>query len=337
MSLDLDLGRLEALAAVVEEGTFDAAARRLHVTPSAVSQRVKALEQQAGQVLVLRSRPCRPTPAGRALVRLAGQIATLRAEAAREVAGTGDPLRLPVAVNADSLSTWFPTALLGLPEHVLLEIHREDQDHSAQLLRDGAVMAAVTADARPVQGCRVLPLGAMRYVAVAAPSFRARWFGDGAGPDALARLAEGLAVAPTLTFNRKDALQERFARLVRRRAGLAGRPDAGRADDGPGPDADPAPPVHYVPSSSAFVELVEAGLGWGMVPEPAATARVADGALVALDDEGLDVPLYWQHWRIDAPSLADLTARVRRAAVAALVPVDGHRGASGPASDPRAG
>ncbi|NLE71102.1 MAG: LysR family transcriptional regulator ArgP [Actinomycetales bacterium] len=287
----LDPGRLEALAAVVDEGSFEAAARRLHVTPSAVSQRIKALEQRAGQVLVLRSRPCRPTPAGAALVRLAGQIRTLQAEAVRALTGAGAPERVPVAVNADSLSTWFPEALVGLPEHVLVELHREDQDHSARMLRDGVVMAAVTADARAVQGCRVRPLGAMRYVAVAAPDFHARWFADGLA---------GLREAPTLTFNRKDALQERFARRV-----------LGRT---------PAPPVHYVPSSSAFVELVRAGLGWGMVPEPAAAEPLAEGALVALDDAGLDVPLYWQHWAIDAPVLVDLTARVTRAARAHLRP-----------------
>lgn len=290
--MELEPGRLAALAAVVEEGSFDAAARRLHVTPSAVSQRVKALEQQAGQVLVLRSRPCRPTPAGSTLVRLAGQVATLHAEAVREVTGAADLIRLAVAVNADSLSTWFPEALAGLPGHVVVELHREDQDHSAQLLRDGAVMAAVTADVRPVQGCRVRPLGAMRYLAVAAPGFHASWFADG---------LDGLLSAPTLTFNRKDALQERFVRQVLGRTGRA--------------------PVHYVPSSWAFVELVRAGLGWGMVPEPAAASSIAEGALVTLDAAGLDVPLHWQHWRIDAPVLADLTDRVMRAARAHLRPL----------------
>ena len=310
--MELDPARLDALAAVVEEGSFEAAARRLHVTASAVSQRVKALEQQAGQVLVLRARPCRPTGAGRTLVRLAGQIATLRAEAAREVTGAGDLLRLPVAVNADSLSTWFPTALVGLPEHVLVDLHREDQDHSAELLRDGAVMAAVTADARAVQGCRVRPLGAMRYLAVAAPGFHERWFGGAAGGPG--DLAAGLRVAPHLTFNRKDGLQDRFVeRVIGRSTGTVGT--VGTV--GPHPPR----PVHYVPSSSAFVELVPAGLGWGMVPENAASDLVAGGILVPLDDEGLDVPLYWQHWRIDAPSLVDLTLRVERVARASLRPI----------------
>lgn len=287
----LEDAQLAALAAVVEEGSFDAAARVLQVTPSAVSQRIKALEQEAGRLLVLRSRPCRPTPAGQVLVRLAGQTALLKAEAWRSLGAEHEALRLAVAVNADSLSTWFPQALVGLPEQIHLDLHREDQDHSATLLRDGTVVAAVTADARPVQGCRALPLGAMRYLAVAAPDFHERWFSGG--------VVAGLTEAPTLTFNRKDALQER---LVRRLTGRA-------------PDA----PVHYVPSSSAYVELVRSGLGWGMVPEAAAAPGLASGALVRLAPEGrLDVPLHWQHWRLDAPALEEVTRRVRDVARSSL-------------------
>jgi LysR family transcriptional regulator (chromosome initiation inhibitor) len=288
--MEFDPARLEALAVVVGEGSFDAAARRLHLTPSAVSQRIKALEKDAGQVLVLRSRPCRPTEAGQILVRLAGQIAVLRAEAVRQVTGTKDLRRIAIAVNADSLSTWFPAALAGMPDDVVVDLHREDQDHSAALLRDGSVMAAVTSDARPVQGCRVRSLGAIRYLAVASPGFHARWFADG--------VKAGLAVAPQTTFNRKDALQERFA----------------RREAGPGL----RPPVHYVPSSSAFVEVVRAGLGWGMVPEAAAREGLEDGSLVLLVDQGLDVPLFWQRWRIDAAVLTDLTNRVIAAARAEL-------------------
>ena len=159
-----------------------------------------------GKVLVLRTRPCRATEAGQILVRLAGQTALLRSAAFAEVMGRGETLRLAVAVNADSLSTWFPRALEGLPSGVVVDLQREDQDHSAALLRDGSVMAAVTADARPVQGCRSEALGAMRYLAVASPDYHARWFGAG--------VPAALGVAPTLTFNRKDALQRRFIQQV---------------------------------------------------------------------------------------------------------------------------
>lgn len=296
----LDPAQLAALAAVVERGTFEAAARSLHVTPSAVSQRVKALEQRSGQVLVRRSRPCRPTAAGQVLVRLAGQMALLEKEALRAVepAGSGT-VTLAVAVNADSLSTWFPAALADLPDDVVVDLRREDQDHSAGLLRDGEVMAAVTADGRAVQGCRSVPLGAMRYLAVAAPRFVDARLGGGA-----AAVAARLADAPLVSFNRKDALQARFLREV-----------TGRR---------PSPPEHLVPSNAAFLAVVRAGLGWGMVPDVSARDDLASGHLVELvPGRHLDVPLHWQHWRLDAPALADLTGRVRRAAGALLHPAGG--------------
>jgi LysR family transcriptional regulator (chromosome initiation inhibitor) len=303
MAFDAD--QLSALAAVVHEGSFDAAAARLHVTPSAVSQRIKALEQQVGRVLVLRTRPCRPTQDGEVLVRLAGQMELLARDAMGQLvpapgARTGTATRrLPVAVNDDSMSTWFPAAVADLPADVLLDLRREDQELSADLLRDGTVMAAVTADPRAVQGCRVRRLGAMRYLAVAAPERRDRWFGDGLG-------AEAFAAAPLLAFNREDGLQERFV------ASVVGRRTV-------------TPLVHYVPSQSAFVGLVEAGLGWGMVPEAAATERIAAGALVEVrTGRHLDVPLYWQHWALRTPTLDDLTERVVRAATAALRPVRRH-------------
>ena len=296
-----DVPALIALAAVVEEGTFEAAAHRLHVTPSAVSQRVKSLEQRMGQVLVVRAKPCRATDAGQVLVRLAGQwtLIEAEAEAARAVAGSaltgaalpggaGGTVRLPIVVNADSLSTWFPPALAAMPGHVRLEVRREDQDHSADLLRAGSVMAAVTTDPRPVQGCRVQSLGAMRYLAVAAPSLVERAFTQGV-------TREAFATAPLLAFTPKDALQARFVRTVL------------------GRDVSPAP--HLVPSSSAFVDLVVRGMGWGMVPEAAALEELAAGRLVELvPGRHLDVPLHWQHWKLGSPTLDELTDHVVAAA-----------------------
>lgn len=285
---------LRTLAAVVAEGTFDGAARALHVTPSAVSQRVKALEQQVGGVVVQRTRPCRPTAAGEVLVRLAGEVELLGRDALAQLEAVGVTAgaattgqRVSVAVNADSLSTWFPSALVDLPGNPLVEVHREDQDLSAQLLRDGTVTAAVTAERTAVQGCRVQPLGAMRYLALVAPGTVDRWF---SGP-----LAESLAAAPAVAFNRADALQHRFARE------LVG--------------ADVPLRTHRVPEQNAFVALLEAGLGWGMVPEQAARDALTAGRLVELaPGRWLDVPLYWQHWRLRTPTLDALTQRVLEAA-----------------------
>lgn len=294
----LDSTQLSTFAAVTAEGSFEAAARALHVTPSAVSQRIKALEQAVGQVLVRRAKPCQATDAGRSLLRLAGQIALLEREALAAARGplTGgaERTRVAVVVNADSLATWFLPAVASLPEHLALalDLREEDQEHTADLLRDGSVMAAVTAQNVAVQGCRVQRLGAMRYRAMASPEFARRHLAHGTNPAAL-------ATAPMVVFNRKDRLQHRFLR------GLAGR----RA----------APPVHYVPSVWAFGEVIRLGLGWGMVPEQLARPDLDAGRYVDIAaGHHLDVPLYWQHWQLDSEVLAALTEAVRAAATAAL-------------------
>src|ERR1700742_4899652 len=106
MQVDLNPGQLDALVAIADHGSFDAAARQLHITPSAVSQRVRALEAAAGQVLKHRGTPCRPTPEGEWLVRLGRQTRLLCAEASQAITAA-TAVELPVAVNADSVAVWF--------------------------------------------------------------------------------------------------------------------------------------------------------------------------------------------------------------------------------------
>jgi LysR family transcriptional regulator, chromosome initiation inhibitor len=290
--MELDLAQLRALAAAVDEGTFDAAASALHVTPSAISQRIKGLEVATGQVLLVRSRPIRPTQAGQAVLQLARQIELLAASAASELrAAPGTPTRVSVAVNADSLATWLLPALRHLSDEVVFDLHREDEVETATLLRDGTVAAAFTAAAEPVPGCVSLPLGIMRYRPAAATEFVARWFPEGPTSAALER-------APVVHFDRHDQLQRRW---------LAGR-GAGQAD----------PPCHHVPSSDGFQNAVLAGFGWGMLTE-SQLAAASEGAVTLLDsDDTVDVPLYWQRWKLRSSTLDRLTDAVRSAAGEAL-------------------
>lgn len=288
----LGADQLAAFAAVIEYGSFDAAAERLHVTPSAVSQRIKALEQRVGQVLVVREKPCKPTAAGIPLLRLAAQTALLESEALAETAGdgTGARTRIALAVNADSVSTWF-TAVLGKLPDVLFDVRIEDQDHSARLLREGTVMGAVTTERAPVAGCRVNPLGVMRYIPVASPAYAERHLSRGFTADAI-------AVVPSLAWNRDDALQDMLVRKIFRRAVPR--------------------PVHYVPTAEGFAAAVRAGLGWGMYPEQVAEPAIDDGVFARLADVHLDVPLFWQCWKLDSAIVADITAAVEAAATAKL-------------------
>lgn len=269
-----DREHLATLLAVVEEGTLDAAARRLRVTPSAVSQRLRAFEEQVGRVLVVRTKPARATEPGEALVRLARQVALLEHEADQAL-GTGEegPTTIPIAVNADSMSTWILPALADLADRhpVVFELHRDDQDHTAGWLAAGTVMAAVTSQAEPVPGCTSTPIGRVRYRPRAEPAFVRRWFPAGAD-------AAALAAAPVVVFDEKDSLQDLYARRVTR----------ARLD----------PPQHRVPASADFALAVRLGLGWGMLPD-----AQAEGTVVFDVHRHVDVPLHVQRWNLRSPLL----------------------------------
>lgn len=287
----LQRDQLETLAAVVDAGTFDAAAAMLAVTPSAVSQRIKAMEQELGRVLVVRSKPVRATESGAALVRLARQMALLEHDAGAELGIEGDAVpSIPIAVNADSMATWLLPALVQVPG-VTFDLHREDQEHTAALLADGTVMAAVTSQAQPVPGCTVTALGRMIYRPVATPAFGARWFPSGLTADAM-------GVAPMVDFDRRDELQGRFLATV---------------------SAAARPPRHYVPASADFAQAIVLGLGWGMLPDAQADEPRRAGRLVTLDPAAtVEVPLYWQQWNLRSPALDAVAAAVIAAARRAL-------------------
>ena len=297
----LDYAALSALAAVVREGSFERAARSLHVTPSAVSQRVRLLEERVGCALVVRGQPCLATEAGRRLCQHVDHVRLLEQalqEALPALAPDGVArVALPVAVNADSLATWFAPAITGFAADapVLVELAVDDQDHTAEWLRSGAVLAAVTGSARPATGCNSVPLGAMRYRAAASPGFVQRHFAGGVG-------AASLAAAPSLVFNRKDELQARWVRrLCHRHVDL---------------------PRHSLPSPQAFVTAAVAGMGWGLHPQALIAPQLADGSLVELlPCTPLDVPLHWQHTRAASALVAGLSHVVLAAARTALLPV----------------
>ena len=292
MKIPLDL--VHTLDAIVATGSLDAAATSLHVTPSAVSQRLKALETQVGRVLLVRSKPARPTLAGQTVLRLAKQLLALEQDALAALGVAADgPVEVPLAVNADSLATWFLPALAPLAGEIVFDLHRDDQDYTAGLLESGTVTAAVTSQARPVPGCTVRPLGAMRYLATATPSFVTTWFADGITPEAFTR-------APVVDFDRRDDLQSRHL------AALGVDPES--------------PPRHHVPASNDFATAVLLGMGWALIPEHQARAPLADGRLIPLGGPPLDVELYWQRWKLDSALLTRIETAVVSGARAALRP-----------------
>lgn len=288
----LDYSALRAIAAVAQTGSFEKAAGILGVTPSAVSQRVKHLEERLGAVLIVRANPCTATEAGEWLCRHMENVGMLEGELLRQLPALATPdearrtVTLHIATNADSLATWFLTAIAKFAKDTpyLLNVAIDDEDHTADWLQRGRVMAAVTSLEKPVRGCRRFSLGALRYRATASPDFVAHHFPAGV-------TAEALLGAPSLVFNQKDRLQNRWVRQV------LGHDLAG--------------PAHWLPSTQGFIDASLAGMGWGMNPERLVEAHLKEGRLVELSPQRpLDIALYWQINRLASERLADLTRTV---------------------------
>jgi LysR family transcriptional regulator, chromosome initiation inhibitor len=303
----LDARQLDALAAVIEQGSFGAAAKTLSLTLAAVSLRIKSLESTLGQRLVVRGKQVRATAAGQALLAHVRQLRLMEADLLGGLhgggAGNGRLQSISVAVNADSMTSWFlpgvaPACARG---GLLLDIVVDDQDHTLDWLKNGEVSGCVTTLATALRGCVAEPLGIMRYRCVAAPSLIARWRGAGGADSAVS--PRQLLQSPAVIFNRKDALQDAF---------LAQHFDL--------PDA--RYPRHFVPAADAFELAVGLGMGWGMVPDLHGPGRAASPPLEEIfPGRTVDVVLYWQHWARESIAAQRLTQAVKQTARARLLQV----------------
>ncbi len=297
-----DPDALECLAAIVEEGGFERAAQRLSITQSAVSQRLRALEAQVGTVLIVRSRPLKPTPAGQLLLKHTKQLRLLRADLERDLkelapsstGGAREEERISIAINADSIATWALPALSELARQGLpMEVIADDQDFTQEWLREGQVLGCVTTLKQALRGCKVVALGAMDYVCVAAPAYAQAHAPKGLTPHNFPEL-------PFVAFNRKDDGSVEF---VAKAFGLK-RVTLSRL---------------FVPSSEGQVRAVLAGWGASVLPELLVRGLLEQGQLVDLaPGQALPIQLYWHCWNLESEVLDALSAALTGAARAAL-------------------
>ncbi|MCO8162145.1 LysR family transcriptional regulator ArgP [Pseudomonas sp. 21LCFQ02] len=293
-----DYKLLAALAAVVEQAGFERAAQVLGLSQSAVSQRIKLLEARVGQPVLVRTTPPGPTDIGRRLLNHVQQVRLLERDLQGQVPSLdedGLPERLRIALNADSLATWWAAAVgeFCIAHRLMLDLVVEDQEVGLKRMRAGEVAACVCASERPVAGARSLRLGSMRYLALASPRFIARHFPDGIE-------AAKLIQAPVLVFGPDDTLQHRYLASL-------GLHDSFEH--------------HLCPSSEGFVRMLEAGLGWGLVPDLQVVEQLRGGQLVdLLPGHSIEVPLYWHHWRNGGQFLNRLTEHLARQSGQWLVP-----------------
>jgi LysR family transcriptional regulator (chromosome initiation inhibitor) len=286
--MDINAKQATALLAVLDTGSFEKAAKRLHLTASAVSQRIRTLECQFGGPLIIRNRPCLPTAAGTRLLQYLRRASQLEADFVADMNGPEDALwTAVVAVNADTLSTWFFPELseVLLRENVLLDLNVDDQDHTYRSLEAGRTIGCISSESRAMRGCSATLMGAMRYRLIASRGFKERWFPQGMTRRTASR-------APVIAYTRKDELQARF---LKQQFGLL-------------PDGFPR---HYVPIPGPRLEAIERGLGYGMVPELQLGTAFVRGDLIDLaPHHPTDVTLYWHSWKVQSPRMACLCQRI---------------------------
>ena len=292
--MNLSSRQTEAFRAVIETGSFEQAAARLHLTSPAISQRVRALESQLGNALVVRSRPARATRIGQLLMQYLKRAQLLETDLATELALQQDaPLSLVLALNADTVGTWFFPALSTIlnREHVLLDLTVEDQDHTYMLLESGMAIACISTEPKPMRGCTAELLGIMRYWLLSTNAFRQRWFAQGLTRDAARS-------APVIAHTRKDTLQSSF---LLNNLGLQ----------------EGAYPCHYIPGAQSHFNAIRHGLGYGMVPELLLDAEEEQMVSLA-PNHPTDVALYWHTWKVQSPRMELLARQIIAAAHAVL-------------------
>lgn len=282
----LDYKHLKALAMVCQEGGFDKAAKLLHLTQSAVSQRIRLLEDQLGSPLIIRGTPPQPTAMGRRLLAHYLRVEQMERDLRDQVdlPQTTEFHPLAIGVNEDSLSSWFIEAVAPLLQaHAFtLQLSVDDQDQTHRLLRDGQVLGCVSTRSEPLQGCSVIYLGRMDYRCISSPAFAARWFPEGLTAAAVNR-------APAVLYNQKDRLHHGF---------LEDHLEIFRHDF----------PLHYIPSTLAFIDAIVTGLGYGLVTAHQADPLLANGTVIdLLPGRASQIHLYWHHWDLKSGSIQDLT------------------------------
>jgi LysR family transcriptional regulator (chromosome initiation inhibitor) len=291
----IPLEQLLALQSIVEEGSFDAAADVLHISQSAISQRIKSLESQVGQIVIQRSKPVKATAMGQLLLRLARQITLAQEEAVQRISSEqhNSRVNIRIVVNADSLEGWVLPALAPIAKQAIaLDIKRQDEHVSSRMLKSGEAMAAITAEETPVQGCTITKLGSMAYYAAATPEFAQRWF-----PTGLTRSA--LENAPLVQYDRDDQLQYHFIRRITK--------------------AKVHPPMHFVPTSIGYNDAVSLGFGWGLIPSTSFSSYPKDTLVRLSPEEPLLLPLFWQQWKLSSPALDAVAKAIITASTNALV------------------
>lgn len=292
----LDYDALRCFNEVLRYGGFEKGAQALSLTQSAVSQKIKRLEQSVGGPVLVRTKPLKATPLGKVLLGHIQKVSVLE-EALNIQSGldsSASPLN--VAVNNDVLATWFSQVIARFSDTRANPIHivNADQTQTRDILQQGNVMACISQTGTPVTGGQSIRLGTMKYQLFASPRFISRHLSKEITPDSV--------------MNTPGLLYDEF--------------DVTLLTDYQRECLNIAPSFttcHWYPSSHGFVKMALDGVVWALLPTLQVKNEVANGELVPLfPDKALGVPLFWHWLTLDSGALDDLTKAVKKVAKAEL-------------------
>ncbi len=273
----IDYKGVEALLFVLELQNFESAAKKLFISQSAVSQRIKGLEDFYGEPVLIRMAPYQATRLGLQLVAHFKKVCLLKEEFEQELGANKSCYPISIALNRDCLETWFFDLTEDerkVFENIALEVIADDEEHTLQYFKNGSVSACLSVSEKEVIGGRVCYLGSMDYVLVASPSFVEKYFHG----DPILSLKN----APAIRFDKKDYLLDRY---LQKYWGFNG-------DD---------LVYHYIPSIRGFKKFALLGYGYGVLAKKDVCEELENRQLVQIfPDRPWTINLYWHYWTVQS-------------------------------------
>lgn len=271
--MQFDYKGVEALYTVIQTQSFEEAAQALCITQSAVSQRIKNLQIYHGDALLIKELPYRATEYAEKLLIHYKKVVLLEKELESVMASEIEPFKLSIAMSRDILETWFIDSIKksSFLDGVVFDITSVDQELTIDFFKRGEVLACFSTAKKPLPGCLSDFVGNMRYVLVATPQFKSKYFKTGKHKSYLLR-------APTIKYDNHDFLQDRYLEKYFN-------------------IYDERPCYYTLPSIKGFREFVLADRAYALIPEIDIIFYLNSGKLVNLfPDKVWNMPIYLHHW-----------------------------------------
>lgn len=277
--LMIDYLGLEALHTIITMQSFQMAADKLHITQSAISQRLKNLEAYYGEPLLIRSQPYVPTKLGEYLLGHYKRVDHLESELVTKISNKQKTPMVSIAVSRDTLETWFMDILnkAAMLTDTRLEIFADDQELTINYLKKGFVNTCLTTHSQAISGCHSEFLGYMDYVLVASPEFQKKYFSNN-------QHKKNLLEAPAVIFDSNDQLHDKY---------LAKYFDIKAEHRN----------YHIIPSVAGFRNFALNSYAYALIPKVDIEKELKQKRLINLFPQKIwEMPVYWHGWSIASKS-----------------------------------